>query len=253
MLARNRLNVYDAAWDCADPGLISPSINIWDDGYPSGGNYWSDYNGTDLHSGAYQNVTGSDGMGDTPYVIDMNNLDHYVLFNPVLPIHCIAVTNVTLYKTVVGQDYGVNIIVTLADLGTCNETFKVTAYANTSSITSQNVTLSSGTSTNFTLTWNTTGFAYGNYTISAYACPIPNETSTADNNFSFCFAVHVGVPGDVNGDGKVDMRDIGAIARLFGVNYPSPQYNPNYDINCDGKIDMKDIAIAARNFGQHYP
>jgi len=55
------------------------STNTWDNGCPSGGNYWSDYNGTDLYSGSYQNVTGSDGIGDTPYVIDANNTDYYPL------------------------------------------------------------------------------------------------------------------------------------------------------------------------------
>lgn len=44
----------------------------WDDGYPGGGNYWSDYNGTDLHGGPYQNETGSDGIGDTSYRVDRN-------------------------------------------------------------------------------------------------------------------------------------------------------------------------------------
>ena len=53
--------------------------NVWDNGYPSGGNYWSDYNGTDLYSGPYQNVTGSDGIGDKPYVIYANNTDDYPL------------------------------------------------------------------------------------------------------------------------------------------------------------------------------
>lgn len=38
----------------------------WDDGYPSGGNYWSNYTGNDLFSGASQNLTGSDGIGDLP-------------------------------------------------------------------------------------------------------------------------------------------------------------------------------------------
>jgi len=56
--------------------------NVWDDGYPSGGNYWSDYTGNDMYCGPYQNVTGSDGIGDTPYVIDENNVDHYPLMNP---------------------------------------------------------------------------------------------------------------------------------------------------------------------------
>ena len=56
--------------------------DVWDDGYPSGGNYWSDYNGTDFYSGPFQNETGNDGIGDTPYVIDENNVDHYPLMNP---------------------------------------------------------------------------------------------------------------------------------------------------------------------------
>jgi len=55
------------------------STNTWDNGYPSGGNYWSDYNGTDLYRGAYQNTTGSDGIGDTHYTIDTNNTDNYPL------------------------------------------------------------------------------------------------------------------------------------------------------------------------------
>jgi parallel beta-helix repeat protein len=59
-----------------------PPINIWDNGYPSGGNYWSAYTGVDIYRGPYQNVTGSDGICDTPYIIDANNIDHYPLMNP---------------------------------------------------------------------------------------------------------------------------------------------------------------------------
>jgi len=43
--------------------------NSWDSGYPSGGNYWSDYNGSDLYHGPNQDIPGSDGIGDTPYNI----------------------------------------------------------------------------------------------------------------------------------------------------------------------------------------
>jgi parallel beta-helix repeat protein len=53
--------------------------NIWDNGYPSGGNYWSNYTGIDLYSGPYQNETGSDGIGDRPHTINSNNTDHYPL------------------------------------------------------------------------------------------------------------------------------------------------------------------------------
>ena len=61
--------------------LIS-TVNSWDDGYPSGGNYWSDYNGTDLHWGSGQNETGSDGIGDVVYEIDADNRDRYPLMAP---------------------------------------------------------------------------------------------------------------------------------------------------------------------------
>jgi parallel beta-helix repeat protein len=60
----------------------SNSTNVWDDGYPSGGNYWSNYAGVDLHSGSGQDETGSDGIGDTFQVIDGNNVDHYPLMAP---------------------------------------------------------------------------------------------------------------------------------------------------------------------------
>jgi parallel beta-helix repeat protein len=55
------------------------SENFWDDGYPSGGNYWSNYAGIDLYSGPYQNETGSDGICDSFYNIDENNQDNYPL------------------------------------------------------------------------------------------------------------------------------------------------------------------------------
>ena len=64
---------------------IYNSTDTWDNGYPSGGNYWSDYNGTDLHGGPHQNETGSDGIGDTPYSIDVENKDNYPLMQPWSP------------------------------------------------------------------------------------------------------------------------------------------------------------------------
>jgi parallel beta-helix repeat protein len=49
----------------------------WDDGYPSGGNYWSDYAGADAFSGPDQDVPGSDSIGDTPYQISTGESDRY--------------------------------------------------------------------------------------------------------------------------------------------------------------------------------
>jgi len=44
--------------------------NDWDNGFD--GNYWSDYTGADGNN---------DGIGDTPYVIDADNIDNYPLMN----------------------------------------------------------------------------------------------------------------------------------------------------------------------------
>jgi parallel beta-helix repeat protein len=55
------------------------SQNIWDNSYPSGGNYWSDYFGKDLKTGPKQDTEGSDGIIDEPRPIGVNNSDNYPL------------------------------------------------------------------------------------------------------------------------------------------------------------------------------
>src|SRR5437667_7805886 len=56
----------------------------WDNGYPSGGNYWSNYAGVDNCSGPQQNICPSpDGIGDTPPSIDGTVYqDRYPLMKP---------------------------------------------------------------------------------------------------------------------------------------------------------------------------
>jgi nitrous oxidase accessory protein len=72
----NFINNPRQAW------LYGDNSNSWDNGYPSGGNYWSNYTGADDKSGLNQNVTGSDGIRDTPIVIAQNNIDNYPLIQP---------------------------------------------------------------------------------------------------------------------------------------------------------------------------
>jgi len=70
----NAQNAYDA---CS---------NIWNNSYPSGGNYWGDYSGVDGYSGPGQNISGGDGIGDTPYSIPGgSNQDGYPLMQSVGP------------------------------------------------------------------------------------------------------------------------------------------------------------------------
>ncbi|MBS7637009.1 right-handed parallel beta-helix repeat-containing protein [Candidatus Bathyarchaeota archaeon] len=78
----NSEQVFDFHWTSP---WVSPSINKWNNTYPSGGNYWSDYAGDDYYSGPSQDQPGSDGIGDTPYIIDDNNIDYYPLMSPWSP------------------------------------------------------------------------------------------------------------------------------------------------------------------------
>ncbi len=60
--------------------------NVWNDDYPSGGNYWSNFKEQypdveDIHSGPDQDLPGSDGFWDGPYEINENNIDKY----PIVP------------------------------------------------------------------------------------------------------------------------------------------------------------------------
>ncbi|MGD8566008.1 MAG: NosD domain-containing protein [Candidatus Bathyarchaeota archaeon] len=65
--------------------LLDTYPNTWDNDYPSAGNYWSDYSGEDDCCGSNQDKPGSDGVGDIPYDLGINNDDFYPLMNPWYP------------------------------------------------------------------------------------------------------------------------------------------------------------------------
>lgn len=166
----------------------------------------------------------------------------------------IAVLNVTLSKTIVCQDYSVNISVTVENQGDAMEIFDIKIYVSETEIETRQITLESGNIENVTFTWNTTGFDKGNYTISAYAHPVPGETDIIDNTYKDGWIV-VAMVGDLTGpdgwpDGKVDIRDVAVVAKLFGIDHPDHRYNPNYDIIYDLKIDIKDVATVAIHYGE---
>jgi len=72
--------------------------NVWNDSYPSGGNYWSNYAGPDVKSGPYQNLTGSDNIGDTAYTINSKNKDNYPLMNAWNPTETSITVNGAQYS-----------------------------------------------------------------------------------------------------------------------------------------------------------
>jgi hypothetical protein len=132
------------------------------------------------------------------------------------------------------------------------ETFDVTLYADTTFIALQTITLGSGASTTLTFTWNTTGFAKWNYTMSAMADTLLGETDTEDNTLIDGW-VFVGVPGDINADGTVDVFDAVLLSGAAGSKPGAENWNPNADINNDNIVDLFDAVILSGHAGEYYP
>jgi nitrous oxidase accessory protein NosD len=99
--------------------VSSEVVNVWDDGYPSGGNYWSDYTGADGNK---------DGIGDTPYIIDANNQDNYPLmgsssdFSTSLGFDISVISNSTIGVRLLGG------FLPLCDLPLCSFAFNTLGF-----------------------------------------------------------------------------------------------------------------------------
>ncbi len=86
-------------------GFAYDSVNVWDDGYFSGGNYWSDYSVTDEKSGSTQDQPGSDGIRDIPHSLAAGNSDRYPLVDiySIVPSYPIAVFTYSPSDPISGQ------------------------------------------------------------------------------------------------------------------------------------------------------
>jgi len=228
-------------------------VNVWDDGYPSGGNYWSNYNGTDLYSGPYQNETGSDGIGDTPYTIDANDTDNFPIVN--------SWTNTTTsYVNVTrkGITFPVELTtnVTVTDLKETPGSIKLSVSGMTGDSGYVRITQPIGlNSSDIKVFLNNTRLSFPSYDPPA---------SISDNDthyfiylmivFQSTYNVTIWFPmaGDVNADGVVDIFDCVIVAIAFGskISDPAPPWNPYADINNDGTVDIFDIVVVALHFGE---
>jgi parallel beta-helix repeat protein len=241
-------------------------VNYWDDGYPSGGNYWSDYTGVDLFSGPYQNETGSDGIGDTPCVIDENNVDHYPLMNPyniTLPIPPVISATVDINPKALNLKSRGKWITTYIELP---EGYDV-ANINVSSIMLNDTILvepsptvigdyDNDTIPDLMVNFNRTivsehilssNIVYGNVTLTLTG-QLYNGTIFAGSDIILVSAL----VGDVNINGYVGIDDIQTATESFG-SYPNhPRWNPNANFTPDNYIGIDDICLIAKNFGETY-
>ncbi len=160
-------------------------------------------------------------------------------------------------KAVVCEGFNINITATIESNSLYEQDVNVTFYANNTIVKTENITLL-GEQIRYNVTlnyvWNTSGFIIGKYNVTASVYPYSGDRWWFDNEV-FAGWITVSIVGDVIGpdgppDGKVDIRDIAAIAARFGLTNPSQHGCAYLDINNDNKIDITDVALAALHFGE---
>ena len=171
--------------------------------------------------------------------------------------HDVTVVNAATSKTgckpmpTIGRGFAAKINVTVGNIGQNTESFNVTVYANSTVIGAASViNLAPGGQQVIIFVWNTSTFTVGNYTITAYAEPVPGEMHVQDNTFNAGITM-VTIAGDINGDQIVDIYDAIILAGAFNTVPGNAKWNPNADIDCTGTVDIYDAIILAGHFNQH--
>ena len=223
-----------------DQAYTKDSVDDWDEGYPSGGNYWSNYTGVDKFSGPYQNETGSDGIGDTSRF-----RDNYPLMGPFTAFSFVwegitfdvdVISNSSLsdfYSS--PPDKLVSFKVTGSDgtLGFCRVTIPKILLGDSYTVLVddlQPLTLAETTDpTNY--------YLYFTYS------PTPKNVKITGTKTET-------ITGDTNNDGVVDIFDVVVAALAFGTKPGDPHWNHFADINGDGTVNIYDLVSIARNFGE---
>jgi PKD repeat protein len=180
-------------------------------------------------------------------------------YDKTITVEFSAVRDLTTQKTLIGRGYNDSLSVTLQipwyvfiATGNVNETIDLTFYANSTIISSESILLEQSNWTDvlpLRITWNPEGFAYGDYTLSAQA--IVRGPGNMNSSTLCDVPVHVGVPGDINNDNTVNMKDVNKAVYSFNSRSGTYRWDSNADVDGNGRIDMRDILIIVLNFNGH--
>jgi parallel beta-helix repeat protein len=207
---------------------IAESLNnTWSDGYYSGGNYWSDHNGTDVCWGPNQNNTGTDGVADMSYMISENpgDEDMYPFMLPnewlaALQVDVPSPSNITYRSEDVQMFINLNKPAWLS--------YSLDGEPNVTIVENQVLTeLKIGTH---------------NITVQAHDT-IGNEASC---NVTF----NVTFLADLNLDFAVSIVDVSIVAYSFRAAYGSERWNADADLDNNLAIDIIDVTLVAMDYGK---
>lgn len=226
----------------------------------------SDTAGTNW-SGAAQMTSGSDS---NPAAVE--NIDHLVwvfygsFFQSPPPTGFSAGQQIVYEKTTTsytGNDLGVRVLTTgvplirsaypvnvttvVQNYGNSAQTAILTLTANSTTLTTFAVSLPVGGAQRYYYNWSSP--AWGRYTVTATLSSISPGNSPNNQDTFVTQRLRVTPPGDVNGDGSVNILDLALIAICYNtIPVQGTQCNGYVDANRDGSINIQDLALAAINW-----
>ena len=94
------------------------------------------------------------------------------------------------------------------------------------------------------------GLPLGEYDLCFKACGFLNKkvhVNLTDDSLGITVTL---IPGDINGDNRVDVLDFGLMVNDYGSVKGDPNYDPCADFNNDGAIDVLDFGDLVNNYGE---
>jgi hypothetical protein len=205
------------------------------------------------------------GNDQAPTAIENSDHNIWVFYNSVNLSSGLQILYEKSTSQVLGNDFGVqgltapsfiravypiNVTSLVRNSGSGLATATLTLFANSTILKSWTVSLTSGHIQSFYYNW--TNAAYGRYTISSTLTNISPANSPNNLDTSVAYFMEVSPPGDVDGNGIVNIVDLAYIAFCWQqIAGSSPTCNQYVDTDIDGKpINIQDLALAAFYFGK---
>jgi len=175
----------------------------------------------------------------------------YTTSSQITGVYHLGISRVALSPRLVRSGWSVLINVTVTNYGDFGETGLLTLRLNSTLVESTNQSFAAGTSYLLQYNWTSRVGFWGRYYVNATLRPAVAESigNSGDENWSAGF-LRIAPPGDVDGNGRVDIIDAANLAIVYGkpaINYPYDDVDR--DATPGSTIDILDAATLAFYYG----